>query len=182
MDNFSPSDYGYSKSDLKASNGTWRTQSLFWEHRHPEIPPIFTIKDENHTVDGIVYPSLKKIYMSYDHLPGYEYEFATQVLGGWYHWQTIQNNKLFKKMIEMWKEEKEVQLQAMGVKAMMHSAMFEGSKGANAAKWLAEKGWQPPQRGRPSKEELNKRAKEQQAILDELDADSTRLGLTLVKG
>lgn len=171
----------YKKSDLKSGNFLFRTQSLFWEHRNPAVAPLFTTKDEDYEVDGVVYPSLKKIYMGYDHIPEYEIEFANEVLGGWLHWQALCANKLFRKMITQWREEKTIQLQASGFKALMHTALFEGSKGTNAAKYLADKGWIPSQRGRPSKEEMEKRAKEQEQLLGELSEDVSRLGLTLVK-
>ena len=46
--------------------------------------PIFTIKDDNVIKDDVFYWSLKKIYFSYDHVPGFEYEFAKDVFHSCY--------------------------------------------------------------------------------------------------
>jgi hypothetical protein len=47
----------------------------------------------------------------------------------------------------------------------------------NAAKWLADKGWEKSSIGRPSKEKINKEARKLQAIKDEVSKDSERLGI-----
>ena len=62
--------------------GRFRTQSLFWELRYgvdEKYPPVFTLKAEDIEREGIQYLSLKKIYMTYDHVPGLEYDFAIDV-------------------------------------------------------------------------------------------------------
>jgi len=167
---------------FKTPQGKFRTQSLFWEYRVPEAVPIFTIKDEDHEVDGVVYKSLKKLYMAYDHIPEFEYEFAKEVLGGWGHWNAIVKNKLFTNLVSRWRLEKEVELQAKAYSAMIHTAMFEGSKGTTAAKFLAEKGWKGTGRGRPSKEEVERERKQQAALMDEFTEDLERIGLTALDG
>lgn len=172
----------YTIEDFKTPGGKLRTQSLFWEYRSPEVPPFFTIKKEDHIVDGIRYRSLRQLYLSYDHIPGFEYEFANEVLGGWDHWLSIQKNKLFTKLIEGWRYEKELQIQAQALKALYHTALTEGSKGTQAAKWLVDKGWKGVKRGRPSKEDVERERKIQAALADEVTEDIERLGLHVING
>ena len=86
------------KPSYKDDLGRYRTQSLFWELRHgvdtSKYPPVFTTKDEDIERDGVEYKSLKKIYMSYDHIPGFEYEFALEHLGSWDHWNKLANDTI----------------------------------------------------------------------------------------
>ena len=94
------------------SQSRYRTRSLFWETRNIDIEekwePLFTIKDKPHTVKAIgraglnTYPSLKQIYMSYDHVPGHEYEFAMDIFGSWKHWNVLCLSTL-RDMIQEWR-------------------------------------------------------------------------------
>lgn len=172
---------------MKDEIGRYRTQSLFWETRTQIRPTkdnydaIFTIKNYDHEVDGKVYYSLKNIYLSYDHIPGYEYQFALDVFGSWEHWQKIANDSIFKKNVADWREELEVRLKADAIRSLIKQSRINDAKAITAAKYLAEKGYVPT-RGRPSKEEVEREKKIQAGVHKELQDDMARLGLSIING
>lgn len=168
----------------KDDKSRWRTRSLFWEYAHnaqrEQFTPPYTIHDEDIVRDGITYVSLKRLYMTYDHVPGFEYEFANNHLGGWAHFQTIVNgNTILASDISKWREELEVKRRAEAIKAMIRSSKEDGPKAFSASKYLANKEYSPA-RGRPSKEEVEREKRIQAGITDELSEDMDRIGLSLV--
>lgn len=177
----------YSFSDLKDDMGRYRTQSLFWELRFKDdsdkYSPIFSLKDYDLEKEGTTYPSLKQIYMSYDHIPGFEYEFAMDVFNSWDHWNKLANDTVpnIKNTIKEWREELDIKLKAQAIKALIQTSRIDDSKGFNAAKYLADRGY-APSRGRPSKEEVEREKKVQAGVSKELEEDMKRLGLSVVNG
>ena len=159
--------------DFKDTCGKWLTQAVFWELRHEKYTPSFSLKDYDLERDGVTYPSLKHIYLRYSDPT--EYTFATEVLGGWEHWQAIQSSYALRPYIQKWREELEIKLRAEALKSLRKAAS-EGSKGIAAAKYLAEKGWEK-KRGRPSKEEVEKETKVEAALRKEYAEDAKRLGV-----
>lgn len=150
------------KSKLKAANGVPLTQGLFLEIQYGEFA-VFTLKDEDYEYNGQIYPSLKKLYLEMEDVV--EYEFATTYLLGWAHWQRMCANKQLLKHINEWREELELKLRSKAVKAMRDKVNTE--QGINAAKWLAEKGWDKKAVGRPNKQQEER----EKRIQDKLDAD-----------
>jgi hypothetical protein len=177
----------YNFSELKDAMGRYRTQSLFWELRFKDeedkYTPIFTLKDYDLEKDGIIYPSLKQRYMSYDHIPGFEYEFAMEVFNSWDHWNKLANDTIapIRNVIKEWREELDIKLKAQAIKALIQSSRVDDAKGFNAAKYLADKGY-APQRGRPSKEEVEREKRVQAGVNKDLESDMERLGLTVITG
>jgi hypothetical protein len=181
----------YKFSDLKDKLGRFRTQSLFWEFaflnnlREEEnvLDPIWTIKDYDIEKEGIVYPSLKQIYMSYDHIPGFEYDFAMEVFNSWDHWVklTDSSNASLRTEFKAWREELEIKIKANAIRAVMQKSKMDDAQGFNAAKYLADKGYAPT-RGRPSKEEVEREKKIQAGVSKELESDMERLGLKVING
>lgn len=150
------------KSKLKASNGVPLTQGLFLEIAYGEFA-VYTLKDDDFEYDGRVLPSLKRLYLEMEDIG--EYEFATTHLLGWNHWQRICANKQLLKHVEEWRYELELKLRSRAIKDVIAKTRTE--KGINAAKWIAEKGWDKGKVGRPSKAE---EAREKR-IMQELDVD-----------
>ena len=179
----------YSFPELKDSMGRYRTQSLFWEFsflnekRETAIEPIFTLKDYNLEKYNIIYPSLKLIYMSYDHVPGFEYEFAMDVFNSWDHWNKLATETVpvIKNAIKEWRTELDIRIKAQAIKAVMLASKTDDTKGLHAAKYLADKGY-APQRGRPSKEEVERERKISAGVNKDLESDMERLGLTVITG
>ncbi|AJT60707.1 hypothetical protein [Citrobacter phage CVT22] len=150
------------KSKMKASNGVPLTQGLFLEIGYTDFA-VFTTKDEDYDYNGKTYPSLKRLYLEMEDLG--EYEFATTYLLGWNHWQRMCANKQILKYIEEWRYELELKLRSRAIKTMKDKIGTE--QGINAAKWIAEKGWDKKAVGRPNKQEEER----EKRMLDSLDVD-----------
>lgn len=165
---------------FKDITSRWRTMSLFFEYRRGEIP-LYSLSPEEKKleVDGkiLTFPSLHKIYLGYNHVPGYEYDFANEWLGGWAHWQLMLKNKLINPYFAVWREEMEIKLQASGFYSMIN--MSKDPKGFAAAKYLADRGWKG-MRGRPSTEEIESTKKAMALATSAVEDDMQRMGLSLV--
>lgn len=176
----------------------FRVTSLFWEtrviEREDRLPPLFTLKGSPHTVaskssasvKGLehasvkTYPSLKQIYFSYDHVPGFEYSFAMDVFGSWEHWLRLCRSTL-KGHFTQWREELTVKLKADAMKKMLHTSKEHSSSGYNAAKYLADEGYVEAKKGRITKEEKDRQLRIAAGVNDSLSEDMERLGLQVVK-
>jgi len=157
------------KSKLKDTKGRPLTQSLFLELGYSDYS-VYTLKDADHEYEGKVYPSLKRLYL--ECADPTEYQFAVKHLLGWKHWQRISENRVIKKHVEEWREELEVKLRSEGVRNAIQHAQ-DGT--FQAAKWLADRGWDKRAAGRPSKEEMEREKKVQEKISDEFSDDIVRL-------
>ena len=174
---------------MKASNNRRIIRGLFIESHidkgivediSEDSQPVFTIKDDDWVREGKTYYSLKKIYFSYNHIPGYEYEFAKDVFNDWDHWNMLVNSGDYvREHIEAWREEMAILIQSKAFSSLTKVAMYEGSKGTPAAKFLADRGWEV-KRGRPSKDEVTRERKIAAGVEKEVKEDMARLGLTLV--
>lgn len=158
------------KNLLKASNGVPLTQGLFLEIQYGEFA-VFTLKDDDYEYNGKLYPSLKKLYLEMEDVV--EYEFATTHLLGWSHWQRMCANKQLLKHINEWREELELKLRSRAVKAMRDKVNTE--QGINAAKWLAEKGWDKKSVGRPNKQEEEREKRIQEKLEIDWAGDLERI-------
>ena len=169
---------------LKDDRNVMRTTSLFFESKReadPLLKPIFTLKDEDHVVDGVTYLSLKNIYMSYDHVPGYEYQFAMDVFNSWDIWVKITKSSI-RNEFESWREELHIRLKADAIRLMIEASREKDAKGVAAAKYLADKGYiEGRKAGAPSKEEVERERKQQAKVRETLDSDMERLGMIVVK-
>lgn len=153
------------------SAGRPLTQSLFLEVGYSD-EAIYTLKEVDHTYNGKVYPSLKKLFIDMEDPT--EYEFATTYLLGWKHWNRICENKLLRKHIDEWREELEMKLRSRAIKQAMQAAASP-SGNFQAAKWLADKGWDTKRAGRPSKDEVERESRIREQINDEFSGDVLRL-------
>lgn len=160
---------------FKSPNGKWLTKALFFETslvgdtRHYAK---FTLKEDDHKVNGIVYKSLRKLFLECEDPT--EYEFATTHLGGWTHWRTIQEVNDLKPHIENWREEYNVKLRSVGVKKIIARAK-SGDASFQDAKWLADKQFIDSPRGRPSKKEITQNLKETNAVKGRVASDIAKL-------
>ena len=164
---------------FKDHKGQWLTLALFFETRGAvtEIPPKYTLKDDDHK--GL--PSLKRLYLETNHVPEYEYDFATEHLGGWKHWKRLQASPILREHINEWKEELTIKIKASAMRNIIASAYAEGAVGLQASKYLSDQGYKGTGRGRPSKEEKMALAKQEARVDLELEEDLKRIGLKAVK-
>lgn len=156
------------KSVLKSSNGIPLTQSLFLEIGYTDYA-VYTLKDDDYEYKGKVYPSLKKLFIEMEDVG--EYLFACEYLLGWDHWQRLCANKQVAEHIEKWRYELELKLRSQAIMEIKNKSKFE--KGINASKWLAEKGWDKRQAGRPTKAEVERETKVL-ADLNQMFADDVK--------
>lgn len=156
------------KSKLKSSNGIPLTQSLFLEIGYTDYA-VYTLKDEDYEYKGKVYPSLKRLYLEMEDVG--EYLFASEHLLGWDQWNRLCQNKQVAEHIEKWRYELELKLRSKAIMEIQLRAKSE--KGISAARWLAEKGWDKRQAGRPSKAEVEREVKIQ-ADLQSLYGDDLK--------
>jgi hypothetical protein len=162
---------------FKDSSGRTRTSSLFIEHEVEGYTPLWTIHPVARTVDGVLYQSLKAIYFSYDHIPGFEYDFAMATFKSWETWVRITNNSRIRNIIAEWREELDVKLKADAIRAMVEASKGTSAAATTAAKYLADKGYSQRKAGRPSKEEITRETRIAAGISKELDSDYERMGL-----
>lgn len=152
--------YKVDKNKLKDEKGRYYVQGLFLEDRYNTDISIYTFDGEDKEYKGVIYPSLKRLYL--EEADPIEYTFANKYLYDWPHWQRLCKNAIIGRHIDQWREELKLKLVSEGVITMIDLACNKDSY--QAAKYLAEAGWDIKKRGRPSKEEvegeLQKRADE----------------------
>lgn len=164
------------KSRFKDEKGRYITQGLFLEDRYDTDLAVFTYNGEDKVYKGKTYISLKRLYLEYGDPK--EYNFAIKYLYDWPHWQKLVHNKTIGRHIDEWRKELELSLVSEGVQVLINLATEKDSY--QAAKFLADRGWDKSERGRPSneqvKEELKKRADDAEEFAEDFKL------LTLHKG
>ena len=130
---------------------------------------------EDREYKGVVYPSLKKLYLLESDPT--EYRFANTHLYSWGHWQRICANKRLAEEVVAWREELELKLRAEAVEAMRAKAATGDTA---AAKWISDKGWEGVKHGRPSKAEIA-RNKAKEAQMQKEDADDVSRVIHLIR-
>ena len=159
------------KNKLRDGQGRPLTQSLFLEIGYETDKAVYTLKDEDYEYKGVLYPSLKRLYLEMEDL--IEYDFARTYLLGWAHWQRIKENKALAKHINEWQDELETSVRSQAVRDIIQ--MSAEDKGFQAAKWLADKGWDKRTAGRPSKNEKLKEDRMKARMDDEFKGDVARM-------
>lgn len=138
------------KSRFRDEKNRYIVQGLFLEDRYNTDLAYYTLDGEDKTYKGRVYPSLKRLFI--EEGDPTEYVFAKKYLFDWPHWQRMVRNRWLQPHIESWREELEISLRAEGIAAIINAAISNDHY--QAAKWLADKGWDIKTKGRPSKEEI----------------------------
>lgn len=164
------------KSRFKNSMGVRFLKELFFETTSiDKTNVLYTLKNDNH--EG--YPSLYKIYMSYNDPT--EYQFAIDNLADWEHWEKLTECNWFKEYISKWRREVEMREKSKALQRIIEESRSGSRESFNANKYLLEKKWlekETSSRGRPSKEEIKslaeKEMKESSSILQE---QAERLGI-----
>ena len=101
--------------------GTRFLRELFFETTTSDKSNVlYTLKDEDHTYNGITYPSLYKLYMASEDPT--EYDFFTQYLDGLEHWERLCASPWFKEYVARWRREHELRLKSRALKRVMASA------------------------------------------------------------
>lgn len=165
-------DYQVDKSKLLDDAGRPMTQALFLELGYNEKYAMYTLKEQDHVWNGKTYPSLKRLYLATEDPT--EYEFAVKYLLSWNHWKRIVENKVIGRYIAEWRDELEIKLRSRAIRDIQ--SLCESENGNyQAAKFLADRGWDKRGAGRPSKQEEEKRLAIAQHIENEFDTDVARM-------
>lgn len=164
---------------LKSGTNQALTNELFCEINLGKYKPSYTVKSEDLEKDGIVYPSLKRLYL--ESLDPTEARFVEVAFdGNRRQWERIKASKSIAPFFikgsgrelawhEEWARELEIKLRSKGIRAIIKEVEEDGRSAYSAAKWLAEGNWKP-QRGRPSKDDI---ARERAVAADALtDAET----------
>ena len=160
------------KELMKDTMGRPLTQSMFYEYKYAVTPEVqFTLGEEHKILEDRVLWSLKTLYLDMEDIT--EYEFARKYLLSWPHWQRLQQNKLISPHVNQWREELEYKIRASSINEIINQALTGDS--FQAAKWLAERGWDKRSPGRPSKQEVQKQIAQDDRLKDEYSDDIARL-------
>lgn len=152
--------------------GNFLTQCLVWEFKHDNERSLYTVKDEDYTMeDGRVLPSLKRLYLEMEDPT--EYLFATTYFYSWDHWQRCVSTNLYLEHVKKWRAELEIKIISKGVRQVLCHAT--GERGYQAAKWLAEKGWIDKKVGRPTTEDVENELKQMARIKETFQDDLSRV-------
>ena len=159
------------KSKLIDSRGIPLSQGLFLEFGYQTRYAIYTLQDEDRTYKGKPYPSLKKLFLETEDPT--EYSFANIHLLNWNQWKKIKaNTKLYDEHIRYWQEELELLLRSRGIaEAIKHAE--DGT--FQAAKWLADRGWESRGAGRPTQASVKEEKKFQARVANDFGDDIARL-------
>lgn len=158
------------QTSLRDVNGRYRTQSLFLEtHTGSNDAPVYTLRHHEH--NGL--PSARQVYL--EAADPTEFRAAIALLGSWEHWQRLTRTGWFQTYLGDWREELEVRLRSEGVREVRRIAGAGGQQSLMAARWLAERGWTPTKRGRPSNAEKEAERKKQARIDEEVGDDLERI-------
>lgn len=138
---------------FKDKMNRWRTRSLFKEFSTDPESVLFTLDEA------------KELYIATGDITGYA--FATEHLGGWKHWLACRRSPQLNSAIEEWEFELEIKLRSDGIKNMLR--LSKGDKGLQAARYFADANWKPKEKGRPTKEKIEKEAKIHSRLYEEFE-------------
>lgn len=161
------------KTKLIDTMGRPLTQGLFLEFNYDTTYAIYSLKDDDNDFRGTLYPSLKKLFLAEDDPT--EYQFAKKHLLGWKHWQRLNENKALKEHFDEWREEFEIKIRSEGIRAIID--MTADGSNFQAAKWLADRGWDKRAAGRPSKAEKERSLRVNEHISKDFNMDYDRMNV-----
>jgi hypothetical protein len=162
-----------SSSPFRDNQNRRLTKSLFVDF--DKVYGMYTLKSEDLVVDNKVYPSLKKLYLDYSDTT--EYLFAKDFFEDLDHWNILVSMPFFVPYITKWRTELELKLKAEALQAILKEAR-EGKYDAH--KFFATKAWidkeqDPRRRGRPTKADIDKTARELAFLASDVDDDLKRI-------
>lgn len=138
---------------------------------------VYTLKDHDH--EG--FRSLYRLYMETNDPT--EWRFATEFLDGWEHWELLCKTTWFQPYVSRWRKELELRLRSQALSRIMSESKTASKESFAANKYLLEKGWEPKdsgRRGRPSKDEVSKAAREIASTNSRLEEDFERLNISRI--
>ncbi len=124
------------------------------------------------------FPSLYRLYLEMGDV--LEYNFSKTYLGGWEHWQKLQQCTWFKPYLKRWREELELKIRSEALTRLATDATSSSRSSASSNRYLLDRGWaiDKNEKGRPSKEQIKEKAKEMAEFQTQLDTDLLRITKT----
>lgn len=155
---------------FKAGNNQWLLGALFYETAQDKEKEYvrFTLKDDDH----LGHTSLYRKYMEI--ADPTEYRFATEVLGGWAHWQALLQTPFLPSLVARWREELDIKLRSEALAGIISTSKGTSREAFQAQKFLQSYG-NTNTKGRPSKAQVLSAAKEIAADKSRVQADYLRL-------
>lgn len=170
---------GAASYGFKNDTGGWIIKPLFFEYDNAEhLFSSYTLKEQDHTFNGVTYPSLRRLYVETEDPT--EYLFSVTYLGGLTHWKRICQAPWFKDHLKEWREELELKLRAQALLRIKTKAVSQGKDSLQADKLLLSGGWKTEEektRGRPSKQKILEEAERLFETKSVHDEDFERLNL-----
>lgn len=168
------------ENKFKNAIGAHLLKPIFFEYDNSDhLYSVYTLKDYDHTVDGVTYPSLRKLYVEMEDPT--EYEFAVKHLDGWVHWKKLTESSFFQSYLKEWREELEVRMRAKALNRIKARAVEDGKDSFAADKILLAGGWKASEEkskvGRPTKDKIKEEANKLFMESNEFDEDFKRLGI-----
>lgn len=178
-----PETFSPLKPPFKSCKNQWYTSVLFRE-RWVDIPIEDRVVDCQFSLYGD-YPSLINCKATFIELADPTgYQWATQYLGSWDHWERLLRAPWFQEAVETWVRELKVKLKQEAIQKVREIAQGSSPQSLPASKYIAGADWEGTKsvRGRPSKEELRGKLKESVKLIQEEQEDMKRIGLTVIPG
>jgi len=158
--------------------GHYRTESLFLEAWRPleTSRPVYSLGREDREdpkVPGRVIYSFQKRYLECGDPTGYLP--AIELLGSWRHWEKVRDKPWMKEYVKSWNAEIIAGLNAKGLTAIVKAADRGDLKAAEYLLGYSVDGPAKPGRGRPSKADVAKAAREIAVDAADLAEDEARV-------
>ena len=165
----------FNGNKFRAANGLLYLRALFAEVSVVPDAVLYSLKN----VDTKGYPSLYRLYMEMGDPT--EYKFAEAYFENWAHWEQLCETPWFKPIVSKWRRELEVRVRSTALANAMEYALGGSREAVQVNKWLVEGGYIPKENrgstgaGRPSKELLQKEARQMLHDKGRLDEDFERI-------
>lgn len=163
--------------------GSFQTKGLFYELTLPEDRKImgtsWTLKEHDLQADGMIYKSMKRVYLEMEDVT--EYDFAMATLGSFKHWERVVESPILIKHITQWRKELNLKLKARAMRSIIKAATEDEKLSFQAMKYLADNEYldKKAKRGRPSKDEIKAELQREVENSKTFKDDAERIGLKL---
>jgi hypothetical protein len=136
---------------------------------------LYTLKDDDHSFGGLSFLSFYKLYMQTEDPT--EYLFAKTYLDGWQHWELLCRAPWFKPYLVRFRTELDLGIRAAALQRIKGESKSNSKNAFTANRFLLEKGWisKESTRGRPSNDEITRKAQEVLQDSQILDEDFQRI-------
>lgn len=126
----------FSQEQLWASNGSARTNSLFFESARPGDEPLMALQSK--TKSGI---TLRELFVPLVTEDPTETLFAETVFGDVRYWLRLREAPFMKNYLEEWTKEADIKRKSKAFETILSEIKTSGRNAYNAAKYLIEEPW-----------------------------------------